>query len=379
MTDFRQVCTAALDIKGALRSPWVRDAFHTIDRAHFAPARLWSQIPGDDGLYPVIDAADKDAWQQAVWHPHRSVITQLDDYRLPDAPARGDFTSSISAPDTVCELLCQLDLQPGHRVLEIGTGSGYNAALLCQRVGDHNVTSIEVDPELAAWAHGNLTKAGLHPELVCGDGTEGVPASGPYDRIIATASLRTIPRAWVDQCTEGAVILAPFGTSYATGALARLTVQDGSATGHFSGTASYMWMRSQRPPRDLNPPDGKHKTTAGIDPAQVLRGDWQQDFALGLRVPDLAYTHRGDGDRRQAQLWDQAGTSVTIVNYGHWWEPTAVTRYGPRDLWAEVCAAYTDWRVSGQPDPSRHGLTITTEGQRFWLDTPNGPSWMLPV
>lgn len=125
---------------------------------------------------------------------------------------------------------------------------------------------------------------------------------------------------------------------------------------------------------------GKRRTAAGIDPAEILRGPWAQHYAIGLRVPDVDYAHRGDGEQRQAQLWDDEGTSVTIVNYGRWWEPTAVTSRGPRDLWAEVRAAYSDRRLVGQPDPTRHGLTVTSDGaQQAWLDTPNGRTWTFPA
>ncbi|MGH3325775.1 MAG: methyltransferase domain-containing protein, partial [Streptomyces sp.] len=236
--DFRDICGGAVAAKGAFRAAWVRDAFHAVDRAHFVPRRVWSQVAGQDGLYPVLDRdGDPDAWYRAVWDPHRSVVTQMDGHRLPRVPARGDFTSSVSAPDIVCSKLCHLDLEPGHRVLELGTGSGYATALLCERVGDGNVTTVEIDPELSSWGADNLAKAGCHPRIVCGDGMEGWEGSAPYDRIIATAAVRRIPREWVEQCTGGAVVLAPFGTCYAGGGLLRLTVDGGTASGRLVGTA----------------------------------------------------------------------------------------------------------------------------------------------
>ncbi|GAB2828346.1 protein-L-isoaspartate O-methyltransferase family protein [Streptomyces daliensis] len=249
MVDFREVCAGAVAAKGGFRVPWVRDAFAAVDRAHFVPAKVWDQTVDADGRYPLIDReADAEGWYRAAWDPHHSVITQLDDHRLPDTPARGGtFTSSISAPDIVAEKLCLLDLEPGQRVLELGTGSGYVTALLCERVGDANVTTVEIDPHLSAWGAANLAAAGYRPETVCGDGMNGRPEGGPsspygpYDRIIATAAVRRIPRAWIAQCTPGAVILTPFGTAYANGGLLKLTVRpDGSAHGPFVGTALYM-------------------------------------------------------------------------------------------------------------------------------------------
>ncbi|THA26992.1 hypothetical protein E4198_22115 [Streptomyces sp. RKND-216] len=217
---------------------------------------------------------------------------------------------------------------------------------------------------------GNLAKAGYHPEVVCGDGLAGRPASGPFDRVIATAAVRHVPRAWLDQCTDGAVILTPFGTCFANGGLLRLTVAHGRATGRFAGTARYMWVRSERPSRELHPPETGRRAASPLDPGKVMGGPWAQNFALGLWVPDVGHAHRGEGEERQVQFWDQTGTSVTLVSYGGWYEPTAVVAYGPGDLWSEVVAAYTSWRTAGQPDLGRFGITLSDRAQYTWRDNP---------
>jgi protein-L-isoaspartate O-methyltransferase len=94
-------------------------------------------------------------------------------------------------PTVMAGMLEALDLQPGHRVLEISTG--YHAALLCQRVGAHNVASVELDPALADAARRALAELGLHPRVHVGDGAAGLAAAAPFDRIIATASTDHIP------------------------------------------------------------------------------------------------------------------------------------------------------------------------------------------
>jgi protein-L-isoaspartate(D-aspartate) O-methyltransferase len=378
--DFREVCAGAVAAKGGFRDPWVEKAFAAVDRAQFVPARIWSQTAGQDGLYPLLDRdQDPHEWYQAAWDPHRSAITQMDDHRVPDAPARGDFTSSVSAPDTQCEMLCQLGLRPGHRVLELGTGSGHFTALLCERVGAGNVTSVEIDKAMADQAARNLEAAGYRPHLVHGDGMAGWPQGGPYDRIVATAALRRVPAELAGQLARGGVLLTPFGTCYTNGGLLRLEVgEDGGASGRFTGTAHYMWVRGERPGRDLHPAQEARKCASPLHPAEVLGGTWRQDFALGLRMPDVAVAHRGDGEMRQAQLWDESGTSVTLVNYCRWWEPTSVTCYGPRDLWAELVAAYTEWRSAGQPDVSRYGVTVEPDGGQYAWREKGVARWALP-
>lgn len=370
------MCRGALEAKAAFRAPWLRDAFDAVDRSAFVPSRFWSQNAGADGLYPLIDRdTDPGDWLRYVWDPHASAVTQMDDGRMPEEPAVGDFTSSVSAADIVFEKLAQLDLESHHRVVELGTGSGYSTALLCERAGSAHVTTVEIDSKLAAWGEENLKRAGYSPAIVQGDALQGWPGPAP-DRVIATASLRHVPYSWVQHCTPGAVILAPVGTCFANGALLKLTVHSDRAEGRFTTPAAYMWTRSERPQRTLNPPEEARKHTSRIDPTQVMHRSWAQTFAIGLRVPDIDYATRGDGDGMQAQFWDQTGESVTIVNYGEWWANGAVTCYGPRNLWAEVVDAYTAWMAAGQPDIARHGITVDATGQQAWVDDP-GQSWRI--
>ncbi|MFI6645935.1 protein-L-isoaspartate O-methyltransferase [Streptomyces sp. NPDC050504] len=372
--DRRAVCLGELETMGVFRAPWVRDAIDAVDRTMFAPRRLWSLETDDQGLHRLLDRKESPAaWLEAVWNAHQSVIVQMDDGRTrPDGAARGDFTSSLSALDIVCEKLVQLDVRPGQRVLEIGAASGYHTALLAHRAGDSRVTGVEVDPELAAWGQENLKRAGCAARLECGDGLEGWAAEAPYDRIVSTASVRKVPAAWRRQSADGAVVLTPFNTLYCRGGLLRLTVKDRVATGRFSGTADYMWARGQRPPDGIRPPGTYRCRPSAIDPGQVLDRGWAQDFALGLHVPDVHVTHRVQDGARQTQLWDAAGTSVTVIRHHHWWHKDAVTVWGKRDLWHELTTAYTAWRTAGQPHPTRYGLTIDDHGQHLWLDTPPG-------
>jgi protein-L-isoaspartate(D-aspartate) O-methyltransferase len=105
----------------------------------------------------------------------------------------GTAVSSASSPNLVAEMLEQLDVQPGHRVLEIGAATGINAALLAELVGPTGrVVIIELDDDLAGGARAGLAAAGYpQVEVICGDGALGDPARAPYNRIIVTAG------AWV--------------------------------------------------------------------------------------------------------------------------------------------------------------------------------------
>ncbi|HWR47240.1 MAG TPA: methyltransferase domain-containing protein [Pseudonocardiaceae bacterium] len=119
-----------------------------------------------------------------------TLITAVADYaergvRIP--------VSSSSKPDLMVRMLEELDVTDGDRVLEIGTGTGYNAALLSHRLGSQNVFSLDVDPALIAAARPRLTRLGYHPTLAAVDGAAGLAGHAPYARIIATCSVPAIP------------------------------------------------------------------------------------------------------------------------------------------------------------------------------------------
>ena len=189
----------ALTASGHLSSPRWRDPLLTVRRHVFVPP-FWQDE--DPGAFParwrMIDnaTADHDEWLAAVYSD-RSLPTEL--LGVPASDGRGMHplvTSSTTMPSLVIAMLEALDIDDsvdGVSVLEIGTATGYNAALLCQRLGDHRVTTIEISPELAALAQVRLAAHGYHPHVEAGDGAEGVPARAPFDRIIATCGLDHIP------------------------------------------------------------------------------------------------------------------------------------------------------------------------------------------
>jgi protein-L-isoaspartate(D-aspartate) O-methyltransferase len=119
--------------------------------------------------------------------------------------------SSSSQPAMMAIMLDQLGLQPGHRVLEIGTGSGYNAAVMAAVVGpEGKVVSIDIDPELVARARASLAAAGCDSvTVICADGGFGDPDGAPFDRIIVTAGAWDIAPAWLDQVAPRGLLVLP--------------------------------------------------------------------------------------------------------------------------------------------------------------------------
>ncbi|WNI17643.1 methyltransferase, FxLD system [Actinacidiphila sp. ITFR-21] len=120
--------------------------------------------------------------------------------------------SLASVPSIVAMMLKQLDAQPGDHVLEIGAGTGYNAALLAEIVGAHGeVTTVDIEPDVAVHARNALNATGYERVTVIErDGLKGASENAPYDRMIATVGLWDIPDAWREQLADGGHLVVPF-------------------------------------------------------------------------------------------------------------------------------------------------------------------------
>jgi protein-L-isoaspartate(D-aspartate) O-methyltransferase len=134
-----------------------------------------------------------------------------DDAIVTKRDAEGRPISSSSQPAMMAIMLDQLGLEPGQRVLEIGAGTGYNAAVMKHLTGlQGTVVSVDIDPGLVEAARGHLASAG-YPDvtLVVADGYEGFGPGAPYDRIIATVGVADLAPAWLDQAAPGARLVVP--------------------------------------------------------------------------------------------------------------------------------------------------------------------------
>lgn len=357
---------------GALGEEW-RGAFERAPRSAFVPDAVWT--PDDDaptGYRRIARADDPEDWWALV-NADGVVVTQVDD-GIEDGP--GVATSSASMPSLVADMLCHLDVQDGHSVLDIGTGTGWTSALLCSRLGDAQVTTVEVDPAVAAEAALRLAAAGFAPKRVVGDGLAGWSYTAPHDRIHSAAAVRRVPYAWIEQTRPGGVIVTPWGTPYANAGLLRLVVGDTGKPSHgrFVGNVSFMWMRAQRPHAVTGPasaPD--YRCPSPMDPDLALE-DVNAAFAIGVRVPGVRYEHVWDdadpSGTYRMQFSDGAG-SWASVRYAGWDVEDAVHQSGPRRLWGEIASARLWWLEEGKPDLCRFGVTIAPDGaQSLWLDDP---------
>jgi protein-L-isoaspartate(D-aspartate) O-methyltransferase len=159
---------------------------------------------------PTVEAAFR-AVPRHLFVPHVSVEAAYRNEAIPTKLLDGRAVSSASQPSIVAVMLEQLDVAPGQRVLEIGAGTGYNAALVSQLVGPSGrVVTIDIDEDIVEGARAHLAAAGIEGvEVVCRDGGLGHPADAPYDRIVLTVGAWDIAPAWWNQLAIGGRLLVP--------------------------------------------------------------------------------------------------------------------------------------------------------------------------
>lgn len=328
-----------------------------------APGPVFGVVVPDEPR--LLDAAYSDTTLITRLGPHHADLTD------PARRVTGPPTSSATLPGLIVDLLDHLDVHDSHRVLDVGTGSGYSAALLAHRLGDDQVTSIDVDDYLVQAARDRLASFDRHPHLHTVDATGPLPG-GDYDRILATVSVRPVPATWLAALRPGGRLLT---TIAHTPLLVTATARgDGTATGHvIDRTARFMTTRHDTtyPPRldDLwqQARDTDGDTIADTTtPLPDLFTDWPLATLIELTQPGIE--HRSATIDGHPVLW-------LLHHDGSWArvEDTGTTRRahqtGPRNLWNLV--EHVIQRRDDQPFPL-HQLTVDITPDTTTLTAPTG-------
>ncbi|MDJ0386216.1 rRNA adenine N-6-methyltransferase family protein [Streptomyces sp. G-G2] len=354
--------------------PWP-SVLAATERADFLPGLLWVR-DGGGGHRPLDRGRAPEAWLAAAYsdQPLVTEFTTLGGARVP--------LSSASAPSTVVRLLEDAGLTADSRVLEIGTGTGFNTALLARRCRRGSVVTLENVPELSALAARALRTAALDPTVVTADGTQGCAALAPYSHVLATCSVRSVPAAWLEQTETGGRIVTPWDSAWVCyGTLVLDKHADGSAAGRFSAHGSYMLISTQRVAADLDrvlrPGQIPSTGTSALSPWAVAGEDLDAQFHIGLAVAAVWHSWDTCGAEAPVRLWlaDLTGSSWASVDWdGRQSAAFATRQFGVRRLWDEVEAAYAWWAAAGRPEVGRYGLTVTADGRHTpWLDAPGAP------
>jgi methyltransferase of ATP-grasp peptide maturase system len=381
----RHQLAETLIASGDLRSPEWRAAVDAVPRHEFV-ADFFSAVDPQDGsptLYTPSSQLGSDE-RLAIAYSDDTLVTQLDGHVAPgevEEPMPGMPTSSSTMPGLVVRMWEELEVRDGDRVLEIGTGTGYSTALGCHRLGDRNITSIEVDSTVAARARAALERVGYQPHVTVGDGLAGHPGRAPYDRIVATCAVRNIPSAWVEQCRPGAIIVATLSGWLDDAGLAKLTV---TAPDRAEGTFIYpevgfMPARSAAPEYLVIPKLDEELISdraAQFGP-EVFADPRPLRRVIQLVSPAGQHVQSDPGDDLPEHLFVESDESF-VVFHPDQAAPSGwrIRQGGRRAIWDEAERAIAGWIRAGSPPLEAFRITITPGRQTVAF----GPddSWNLP-
>ncbi|MET9228532.1 methyltransferase domain-containing protein [Lentzea sp. NPDC003310] len=330
---------------GALRDSQWHNAFRAVPRHGFLP---WFYRQLADGDWERITAGDP-RWLELVY-ADRVWVTQFDG---DDTVTGGTPTCSSSMPTIMAIMLEALEVHSGQSVLEVGTGTGYNAALLCHVTGSGNVTTIDVDPDISARARERLHANGFSPTCVTGDGALGHPARAPYDRLLATCSVATIPPAWLEQTRPGGLVVTTLHRPIGAGLVRLVSGGDGTGEGRvLPEDGRFIPLRAHAlPPAFAGAGEFDRRATTVpfatvVDPASPF------EFFAGISLPDVV-----------------AGPNRLAHSDGSWvhHRRAHVDQGGPRRLWDIAEDALAQWRDLGEPRRADFGVTVAHDVQHLTL------------
>lgn len=339
--ELRSTLVEALSADGSITDLEWLAAFGAVPRHLFVPRFYQNTREGP----AQVDASAGDEWLCTVYSDTHLVT-------------KDDVTSSSTAPSLMATMLQALGLSGDETVLEVGTGTGYNAALLSERVGDTRVVSIDIDPQSVDDARRHLAMAGYQPLLAATDGVDGFPDRAPYDRIIATCRLDYIPPAWLAQLTTDGVVVTPLGAG-----VARLRKHDdGTASGAFLPTPAY-FMPLRHHPEQIAVADlieaamSASGSTRGYKHDITIYRDNNARFWLDLTQPDV-------------RTMQTESAAIAYHPDGSWARLAGgkVTQGGTRNLWDDVERTHEVWLDAGSPDRLRYRLDISSGHQHVLLD-----------
>jgi len=352
-------------------SRW-RPAVAAIPRHLFVP-RWWAwSAPGpgfDAGVWELREGhADPAAWLDMTYRD-ASLVTRVGpwhaDHAKPGDQLAGTPTSSATLPSLTVRMLQHACLADDSDVLEVGTGSGYGCAVLCKRLGDQHVTSVDVDGYLTKAAAGRLDDIGLHPEVATCDATGPLP--GSYDRIVSTVAVRPVPACWLAALRPaGRLVTTIAGTCLIV--TANKTADGGAAGVTEWDRAGFMHTRTgpDYPPGMLErfaairDAEGEQVSTGRYPVVRVSDG-WELFSTVGVTIPGVSHHYKESADgHRTAWMLHPDGSWARATGTAD--DPPVVHQSGPRRLWDELDAIRHAWLRDGSLPAYGAKVTISPDG-----------------
>ncbi|MFF3274949.1 methyltransferase domain-containing protein [Streptomyces chrestomyceticus] len=374
MTEAPPWAAAAAALADAVTAdaPAWHDAVCNTPRHRLVP-RWWQRIPSSPAQeWEQVDLPEDSPERLHTTYADVTLVTRVGpthaDHATPGEHGKGDPTSSSTLPGLIVSMAHRLDVRPGQRVLDVGTGSGYSAALFARRFGDENVTSVDVDPYLVEAARTRLAGFGRTPRVEAVDATGGLP-DPEYDRIMATVSVRPVPASWLHALRPGGRLVTTIAhtallitADMGPDGIARGSVQPDPATfmetrreADYPAKLNEVFTTARvREGEDVRPPDG---------PVPDLWQEWPLRWLYELDTPGVetrAATYPDDGRRVVWLLaadgsWARAedGTAA-LVHQG-----------GPRRLWDDLERVRRKWEENNRFPLHSMRAELTPDGSHL--------------
>jgi protein-L-isoaspartate O-methyltransferase len=371
----------ALADKVTADAPEWRDTVANTPR-HLLVPNWWQPVPdGPEREWArVSHSSDGDAGFSGAAYANKTLVTRVGSLHADQASdgdrATGDPTSSGTVPALIVDMAHRLDARTGHRILDVGTGTGYSAALFARRFGSAHVTSVDVDPYVVDAARDRLSSLGLMPQFVALDATGELPDAA-YDRIVATVSVRPVPAPWLRALQPGGRVV----TTVAHTAL-MITADmwpDGTARGSVvPDPATFMAARRENDyPPALDDVFLTSRTREGEDvrppvgPVPDLWEEWPLRCLYELDTPVIEIrTARYEDGRRVVWLLGRDG-SWARAETG---DRPLVHQGGPRRLWDGLERVRSEWNRRNR-FPLRT-MTAELSERKSALTAPDG-TWVI--
>jgi len=360
-----------LILKGAPDTPdKVLAAFRAVPRHIFVP-EIWAHVSGEAPKTLVCDPHLPTTEALEYVYADRPLNQMI---RLPDGVR---CVSNNSQPSLTAQALAALDVDEGQRILEIGTGTAYAAALLGHLVGSAGaVISVEIVPQFVEIARQAIAQLGLsNITLVAGDGVFGYEPRAPFDRILGSVSFREVPRAFAEQLNPKGRIAIPLRLTPGGDVLVVFDREEGRLRGHGVCACGYQALLGRQ---HFDEMDAWIRTDSDPLLRSLLQTQPQSVEFVGAMVRDVqeAYDFKfwlGIHEEWAGLIDDRPSKRVAHLalldpnrqSMGAWWfGETQVRFYGQPKAREQFLTAYDSWTEQGRPCPRDLRMHVSWEDSR---------------
>lgn len=356
---------------GDLTSDHWRTAVEQVWRHEFVPAYFRNE-GGNPTLWRMLNSFDGAEWLDGIYK-NASLVTRLDPgtSKAVDGGWTGVPASSSTAPGVMLRMLEALDPAPDHTVLEVGTGTAWNAALLAHRLDKGQfLTTADIDADLVLAARGRLKARGSKATVLACDATAH-RWSTPFDRVIVTCGLPRIPETLRTAVAPGGRVVANLMGPLSAGLAVLDATSDQTLEGRFHPRGGSFMPARHDADDPVLPPAADHGTTrAGTATVPLNSIDsYPFQFLLAAHLPGLQLQYGTDNgyEIRRLVLPDGSESDASYRNG----EPLTYLERGSREIWPLVERCWRWFAANDCPAWDHFGLTITPGGHLFWFEEPD--------